>query len=53
MPASTSPGSSPAISKAPTSIRASDPSSTASDDGGMIMASPPVAMIGPMISLGL
>ena len=37
--ASTSPGTSPAISRAPTSIRASDPSRTAREDGGMIIAS--------------
>ena len=48
--ASTSPGRTPAISKAPTSIRASDPSSTASEDGGMIIARDPVARIGPMTS---
>jgi hypothetical protein len=42
------PGSRPAISRRPTSISAIEASSTPSDDGGMIIASPPVPRIGPI-----
>ena len=38
----------PAISSLPTSMRASVASSTASAEGGMMMARPPVPRIGPM-----
>ena len=44
---SSRPGRKPAISSAPTSICASDPSSTASDEGGMITARPPAPSTGP------
>ena len=47
-PASTTPGRNPAINRRPTSMLAMLASSTASADGGMIMASPPVPRIGPM-----
>ena len=46
--ARTKPGRKPAISRRPTSMLATLASSTASADGGMIMASPPVPRMGPM-----
>src|SRR5262245_6589923 len=45
--ASSSPGTTPAMSSAPTSVWPSVASSTVSADGGMITASPPTPMIGP------
>jgi hypothetical protein len=50
--ASMNPGSTPAISSAPTSICASDPSRTASADGGMITASEPAPRTGPKAMCG-
>jgi len=43
-----SPGMIPAINNAPTSIRAKVANNTASAEGGMIIARPPVPRIGPM-----
>ena len=48
MTASTSPGITPAISRSPTSVWPSVASSTVSAEGGMITASPPTPMIGPI-----
>ena len=46
--ASSSPGITPAISSAPTSVWPSVASSTVSAEGGMITARPPTPMIGPI-----
>src|SRR6185295_7692750 len=45
--ASTNPGTTPATSRSPTSVRPSVASSTVRADGGMLTASPPTPMIGP------
>jgi hypothetical protein len=52
MAASTTPGTTPAISRPEIEMLARLPSSTVSADGGMSMSTPPMAMIGPMASRG-
>ena len=46
--ASTKPGMMPAISRSPTSVWPRVASSTVSAEGGMMTASPPTPMIGPI-----
>ena len=46
--ARTKPGTMPAISRSPTSVRPSVASSTVSAEGGMMTARPPMPMIGPI-----